>query len=140
VAIRWTRSLSCLQASPEDGKTLGVRICLNGRKGAGINLRFDRIAIGLRDGPGPDFPGPHRLEFHDGVRIRTSIDATLTRSDDESASFTARSEEELPLLPFGALKRLVLNFKPLTITLAPPPALVDAAWGPGLAATGVRAP
>ncbi|WP_046866071.1 hypothetical protein [Microvirga massiliensis] len=140
VAIRWTRSLSCLQASPEDGKTLGVRICLNGRKGAGINLRFDRIAIGLHDSPRPDFPGPHRLEFHDGARIRASVDATLTRSDDESASFTVRSDEELPLLPFGALKRLVLDLKPLTITLAPPAALVDAAWGPGLAATGVRTP
>ncbi len=140
VAVHWTRSLSCLQAEPADRTTLGASICLNGRKGAGIALKFNRTAIGFRDGERPTFPGPLRLEFHDGARNRTSVDATLTRSDDESASFTVLSAEELPLPPSGALKRLVLNFKPLTITLTPPPALVEAAWGRGLSAAGVSIP
>jgi hypothetical protein len=140
VAIRWSRNLSCLQADPADRTTLGVTICLNGRKGAGITVKFSRTAIGFRDGESPTFPGPHRLEFHDGARNRTSIDATLTRSDDESASFTVLSAEELPLPSSGTLKRLVLNFKPLTVTLNPPPALVETAWGRGLSAAGVSTP
>jgi hypothetical protein len=116
-----------------------VSICLNSRKGAGITLKFSRKAVGFQ-GEGPDFPGPHRLEFHDRVRNRATVDATLTRSENGSASFTVVSAEELPLPPFNALRQLILNFRPLTVTLTPPPALVDAAWGPGLAASGVKTP